>query len=345
MPVSDHQVSGVKVIHIFFLIISIVTSCAANRSDPEPGVVAHTVGDDVPLAYFDNQPVKVSALPLADQLDIYDVESKRYDQLLQSTQAELIRRYIAREAERTKKDKKVIEKELLVPKPLTEAEIKKFYDQNKNKIPYPYELVKFEAKEQAEEEAKAKLRADLLNKIANESGTKFGLRPPIAPKISFDSKPFPALTEGNGGHELVQFLDYLCPHCKEAEPGVQELAKKYGKKLRIVAVDFPLHDSPFSIQIAKGSYCAMKKGKYKVFRDHAMGYFDGMKAFEVEFPKKIQIDEKYWKECLSSQEAKDHMKRAKELSTKLNIDATPTFFLDGRRIPADSLQREVEKVL
>jgi len=55
---------------------------------------------------------------------------------------------------------------------------------------------------------------------------------------------------------IVLFSDFQCPYCKHVEPTLKQVREKYGDKVRLVYMDFPLGIHDHSIDAASAGRCA-----------------------------------------------------------------------------------------
>ena len=75
--------------------------------------------------------------------------------------------------------------------------------------------------------------------------------------------------------ELVEFADFQCPHCKEAQANMDKLVADY-PKARIVFQNFPIASiHPASVNAAEYGLCVNKLGGSTAFFQFASAVFDG----------------------------------------------------------------------
>jgi protein-disulfide isomerase len=75
--------------------------------------------------------------------------------------------------------------------------------------------------------------------------------------------------------ELVEFADFQCPHCKEAQANMEKLVADF-PKARIVFQSFPIASiHPASVQAAEYGLCVNKLGGSTAFFQFAAAVFDG----------------------------------------------------------------------
>ncbi len=151
---------------------------------------------------------------------------------------------------------------------------------------------------------------------------------------------------------ILEFSDYLCPHCKRAHATLRNYIAQSPGKFRLVHRHFPLaHRCNRAIQgpfhedacwMARAAYCAGKQKKFWPMND-ALFALEGTRpeSYALELAKGMGIDEVLFRDCLISQEAQGHVKADIEAGIKRGVTATPTFEVNGRlfvgEVPAATL--------
>ena len=142
---------------------------------------------------------------------------------------------------------------------------------------------------------------------------------------------------------LVLFTDFECPVCKqEADMLRQNLLNAYPKEVRLYLKDFPL------VQIHLWAKTAAIAGRC-IFRQNPAvfwDYHDWVYAYQVQitadnFKSKLvefagtkhkQIDAMQLTSCVDSKATEAEVDRSLAEGKELRVNATPTMFINGRRI-------------
>ena len=126
---------------------------------------------------------------------------------------------------------------------ITEKEMKKFYEENRDRIPYEYEKAKPQVQRFLVSKAQSEKRDTYLNNLKKKGKYVLFLPEPQAPVFAINVDNFP--TKGNQKAKtlVVEFSDYQCPHCKEANSILQKLHTKYKNNVKFVHIDFPINSS------------------------------------------------------------------------------------------------------
>jgi len=140
---------------------------------------------------------------------------------------------------------------------------------------------------------------------------------------------------------LVEFADFQCPHCKDAQPVVQKLLHDF-PQARYVYQFFPLlaiHPEAFA-SAAYGE-CVQHLGGNAAFFKYADAIFtnqdqldgSGADAALKSAASAAGVDPARAATCAASPETAKEVHASLQLGENLGVDETPTLFIDGRRIP------------
>jgi protein-disulfide isomerase len=136
---------------------------------------------------------------------------------------------------------------------------------------------------------------------------------------------------------LIEFADFRCPHCRDAAPWVHATVEKYAKRLRFIYVPYPLQNNLGSITAASAMLAAEKQGK--AWEMHAALFASGLQDFDesgvTTIARKIGLDLAKFGADLKSKAVQDRVTALKDAAVAAGIEATPTFFLNGRQVEPD----------
>jgi protein-disulfide isomerase/rhodanese-related sulfurtransferase/uncharacterized membrane protein len=132
---------------------------------------------------------------------------------------------------------------------------------------------------------------------------------------------------------VVEFGDFECPGCAQAQPIVQQMLGQYGDRIRFVFRQFPLaRVHPYAEKAAEASECAAEQGKFwEAERRFYEGQSDLSEAALERYAGEIGLDVPRFKECLESGREAERVQRDVADGRALGVRATPTFFI-GRQM-------------
>ncbi len=147
-----------------------------------------------------------------------------------------------------------------------------------------------------------------------------------------------------GGVSVVEFFDYRCPYCKEAEPSLDKLLTQ-DHQLRFVYKEFPIL-GPASVTAAHAALAAQRQGKYQAFHTAMMaarGNINDDTVYQV--AGSVGLDVARLKRDMASPEVAEALKANLELADVLEIHGTPAFIIGNKVVPGvvdlDALQKMI----
>ncbi len=187
--------------------------------------------------------------------------------------------------------------------------------------------------------------------VAGDAVIPFGATP-FAEVRSMMQTRADGATRGATGKDfmLVEFADLQCPHCKEAQQTMDQLAKDF-PNARIVFQSFPLVDlHPFAFKAAAYGYCVQKQ-KNDAFFVYAGAVFDGQAALTPETGDatlkgavtKAGLDPAAIDACAATQATKDQVNASIKLATDAGVDQTPMLAVNGHMLPLTGIPYETLK--
>jgi protein-disulfide isomerase len=132
---------------------------------------------------------------------------------------------------------------------------------------------------------------------------------------------------------LVEFSDYQCPACKAVKPIINQLTETYKDKLVFVFRHYPLDQHPFSQQAAEIAEAAGAQGKFWEMSDLLFEHQDALSEHDIPtFAKQLEIDESFITSALAAGTYRQKVLDDKEAGDRFGVTATPTFYLNGKKL-------------
>ena len=153
--------------------------------------------------------------------------------------------------------------------------------------------------------------------------------------------------------ELVEFTDLQCPHCKEAEPTMDQLVKDF-PAARVVVQLLPLteiHSSAF--KAAAYGVCAQKHSDEAYFK-YAAGVFDTQEALAPATEdtllraaaQRAGLDGPAIAACANTQATKDIVNADIQLAADAGVhNTTPTLAVNGRLLPLGIPYETIKQII
>jgi protein-disulfide isomerase len=146
---------------------------------------------------------------------------------------------------------------------------------------------------------------------------------------------------------MVMAFEFACPYCRKAWDTVEALQKKYGANLRVAYKQFVIHPTKATAP-AYAACAAGKQGKFKKLAELMWKNAFEAQNFDISnieaIAKEAGLDMKRYADDTGGacvQELKDDQ----DLLKRLAVNATPSFFINGRFIAGALAQEKFEALI
>jgi Na+/H+ antiporter NhaA len=131
---------------------------------------------------------------------------------------------------------------------------------------------------------------------------------------------------------LVEYGDFECPYCGQAEGIIRELLSDFGD-LRYVWRHLPLSDVHQYAQIAaEASEAAAAQGQFWEMYDALLAHQEALNVRDlVGYAQQLGLDVERFREHLRKRKGVGRIAEDVESADLSNVSGTPTFFINGRR--------------
>ena len=309
-------------------------AAAPAPSYPAPKVVTMDQGLPDPVARIGDQAITLSdleekaapAVAKANQ-QLYSARRATLDSMVndQLTTAEATKRGISKEdLLKQEIDGKIA--------PVTDADVQKFYDENKARMPatQTFDSVKDKIRGHLAQTAKQTRQTEFLKSLKDAAHVEVYLAPP---RIQVATDGFPRFGSATAPIQIVEFSDFQCPYCKKGADTVKDVESKYGDKVSIVFRNYPLPMHKYAHRAAEAGYCAGDQGKFWEFYDTM---FSNQGKFEddalVGYATTDGMDGDKFKACLTGDMHKADVDRDIKDGDKAGMSGTPGFYINGRML-------------
>jgi protein-disulfide isomerase len=154
--------------------------------------------------------------------------------------------------------------------------------------------------------------------------------------------------------EIVEFADFQCPHCKEAQPNLEKLAVDYPNARIVFQTDPIAAIHPQAVLAAEYGVCVAKMGSSTAFFSFAAAVFDGQGGLSTpdgatltlnSAVTKAGLDPQKVAACAASPQTKATVDASIKLANDLGITSVPTLVINGRKIPANAPYDVLKKII
>ncbi len=146
---------------------------------------------------------------------------------------------------------------------------------------------------------------------------------------------------------LVEYGDYECPYCGQAEVVIRELLDEFGDELRYVWRHLPLNDVHTHAQLAaEAAEAAGAQGQFWGMHDKLLATQDELTGRDLKrYAEELGLDIDRFVDDLHGHEHTDRIADDVATADASGVAGTPSFFINGRRhqgaYDVDTLSRAV----
>ncbi len=184
---------------------------------------------------------------------------------------------------------------------------------------------------------------DGKNLIANDEVMPFGSHPyeEYRQRLRQDAKA-PSRGPANAPLLLVEFADFQCPHCKEAQPTVERLLQDF-PDAHFIAQPFPLRNVHSEAEkAAEEGVCVANLGGNEAYFKFSDAIYTNQASLTPEGSAQALasavtaagVDPAKVKTCLGQPETKAAVDASLKLGESIGVNATPTLHVNGRALPS-----------
>ena len=307
------------------------------------------LGNDAVVATIGGQPLKAAALNERLKPIVYTLRLQAY-QLAKSQGDLLVNNMLLLEESRRRQvgPEEIVRTEVSdkVRAP-TEAEVVKFYNENKARINGDLNTVRNAVANYLQEQDRTRLENELSTRLRKNADVRWLITEPPQPVQNISVDDDPARGDANAPVTIVEFTDFQCPACAAMHPVLEEVLKSYGNKVRFVVRDFPLNRHENARKAAEAANAANAQGK---FFEYAALLFTRQNALDTPSLKKyateLGLDRARFDAALDRGTYAAEVQHDVEDGEIYGVDVTPTIFINGVRLKtlsAEGLREAIDR--
>ena len=330
------------------LITSLALGLCALACQPKDGgsPAAKSAAESAVVAQLDGRDISAAELEIWMKEDLYKRETsgkpagevyEAQTQALDAMLSELLVEQAAKQAGQT--PEAYLEAQVLALGPVTDVEVKAFFDENTSRLPPGATLESLAPRIKPHLESQ---RPDLVRQNLRGAAKVAVLLQP--PRTNIDAIG-PSRGPADAPVVIIAFSDYQCPFCKRAEPTIDAVLAKYPTQVRLVFRHLPLdglHPQARSASIA--AVCAEQQGK---FWEYHAKLFENQQALGDEelarYATEVGLDMTKFKACQQSPETAQRVQLDADVARSAGITGTPAFFINGILISGARPLEDFEK--
>jgi protein-disulfide isomerase len=306
-----------------------------------------------PLAEINGEMITAQDLESVLGAKLSKLEEQIYDLKRQELDSLIGEKLFAQEAAKRKISvPALLDAEVTSKVPLvTETEIDAFYQANKGRIRGDDAETRQKIRAFLQQQKLTAQRARFLESLRSQGKVVVHLQPPPVVRIEVSVQGAPVRGAADAPVTVVDFSDFECPFCKQAQPTLKQLLERYPGKVRLAYRDFPLDSiHPKARGAAEAARCAHDQGKFWEYHDVIFAQSPQLANEDLRrYAGQVGLDVAKFDSCLSAGTHKAAVQRDLDEGNRLGITGTPAFFVNGRALsgaqPLDAFTKLIEQEL
>ena len=318
----------------------VVTGVDINGPNVGSAAVVATIGGQAVTAGVINDKVKMTIYKL--QLDTYQVASAAVNRTIDDMLL------IAEANKRSVGPEEIVRTEITekMHHP-TDAEIAKFYADNKANIPADLPTATNQIASYLQQQDQGRLEQALSDRLRKGAQIKVLLVEPVEPAQTISVEGAASRGDVSARVTVVEFTDFECPACAAMQPILEEVLKSFGNRVRFVVRNYPLDKHPHARKAAEAAVAAQAQGK---FFEYTSLLFKRQAALDPASLKKyaseLGLDRSRFDADVDSNKYAAAVRHDMDDALTYGVQGTPTIFINGvmlKDLTAAGLNAAIEK--
>jgi protein-disulfide isomerase len=164
------------------------------------------------------------------------------------------------------------------------------------------------------------------------------------PRVELNKPDAATPTMGSSDEKAIKmtiFGDYNCKYTKSEYPVIRDFLFKHSSKLQLIYRDLPIVTDD-SIKLALAGRCAGDQKMYWPMHDYLFEH-QGEEAITMIMAgaKSLNLDLQQFYDCLKTQKHLPQVRKDWAEGQSLNLQGTPTIFMDGYQLPPGEIPADV----
>ncbi len=287
----------------------------------------------------ESQRLKLRQLQLEQAQERYNLLKEEADKLLDKRALEL-------ESKATARQVLDIVGDIKVPA-VTDQEVQQFYESHKNRTTQTLDQLKADITQYLANQHNTDAKRRFYDELRAKHHIESGLEPY---RLTVDASG-PVRGKPDARVTIVEFADFQCPYCREAEDTLKIITGMHPNDVRVVFRQLPLASiHPNALIAARAGVCADQQHLFWPMHDAMYGNQEALgEAGLKETAKRLGLDNEAFASCLAAEDTAKSIFSDVKAADELNVISTPFFFINGRpvkgSVPVDQFETVVAEEL
>lgn len=266
----------------------------------------------------------------------------RHELLQKRLDQQLDQRALSLEAKSRGTTTEAVLADLKVPA-VTEEEARRFYEDNKSRTRDSFEQLESRITEHLASEHNEQATRGFYDALREKYGIKSTLEPY---RLAVDAIG-PSRGKADAPVTIVEFADFQCPYCREAEYTLRTVMSRYPDQVRLVFRNLPLPNlHPNATVAAEAGVCADRQGMFWPMHDAMYQNQSALSESALKDTAKslgLQVDG--FSACLADPGTSSRIDSDRKAADELAITGTPYFLINGRPLSGSVPVEQFESLI
>jgi protein-disulfide isomerase len=316
---------------------------AAAQSPPAPPPAARE------LAEVDGEVITEDDLRKHLGLTLQRVEQQLHDLRRDGLDRLIGDRLLAREAARRGVSVQALTESEITSKvgPVTDADADAFHDANRARLSGTKEQLRERIREHLRVARLAEQRERVVAGVRARSTVRVRLDGPPVFRVTVALDGAPGRGSAGAPVTIVEFSDFHCPFCRQAQALLGELRARYTDRIRLVYKHLPLDRlHPTARRAAEAAECANDQARFWEYHDRLFaGEPDGSPEKLRALARELGLDVAGFGRCLDAGTHRARVQRDVDEAERLGVTFTPAFFVNGRLVFGPNLREAFARMI
>jgi predicted DsbA family dithiol-disulfide isomerase len=225
----------------------------------------------------------------------------------------------------------------------TEADAHAFYDSNQERINAPYPQVAAKIHDYLTGQARERANRAFYDELR----AKHGIAATLGPYRRSVAALGPVRGQSHAAVTIVEFADFQCPYCRQAETSLRDVLAKHPNDVKLVFRNLPLEEIHPNARIAaKAGVCADRQGKFWEMHDAMYGDPSALNTDALKnTAKRLGLNADRFSTCLDDPSTNSSLEADTKAALELGLDGTPSLFINGRPLEGDVPEEKLERMI
>jgi protein-disulfide isomerase len=293
------------------------------------------------LAEVNGEPITSGQIEDSLRPLIFNVQQQVYDVRAHELETKINNLLLSQEALKRKITTQALLDAELGPKipKVTEDDARKFYEQNRERLMGDFAQLKDQIMQYMQQREVEKAGDVFAAQLLRTAAVKIFLAAPEPPRYSINTTGRPSKGNPAAPVTIVEFTDYQCPSCAQAQPVIEKLVQEYGERVKLVVRSFPLAQHPNAYKAAEAAEAAFEQGKYWEYSSLLIQNQAALETSKLkEYATRAGLDRSSFDSALDSGKYADRVQRDIQEGIGFGINSTPSVFVNGRQVMEKSYE-------